>query len=400
MRQWRTIALDRDGRTLRSRIAAPDEASVARHLRDAGTVPLEIKPERQGVVSLLRRDALSQAELALLLRELATMLDAGQDLDRAMSFLEQTAPRRQMRRVVEQLHDAVRNGSALAVAMAAQPRSFPRLVIGMVRGGEAGGALATTLDRLADLAENQRALNAAIQSALIYPVLLLVAASGAILLLLTQILPQFVPLFEQNGAALPESTRLLLDIGDWVGRYWLAGLAGLLIVLIGARLLLRRPAMRLMADRMLLRIPVIGALQREILAARLCRTLGTLLQNGVSLVPALAIVREVLGNAAAVAALDHATEAARGGGGLAGPLRTTGLFPVRCVHLLQLGEETGRLGSVALRAAQIHEASARTATERLTSLLTPAITIVMGAVIATIVSSLLLAMLSLNDLAQ
>ncbi len=400
MRQWRTIALDRDGRTLHARIAAPDEAAVARLLRRSGAVPLEIKADRQGVFGFAVGDALSRAELSLVLRELATMLGAGQDLDHALQFLQQTAPRSRVRRVMAQVHEEIRNGASLAAAMAMQPRSFSRLVIGMVRGGEAGGALAVTLDRLAALTEAQQALATTIQSALIYPALLVVAAIGAISLLLVQVLRQFVPLFEQNGAALPASTRFLLDAGEMVGRIWPWALLGVLAVLMACRLALRRPGIRLAVDRLVLRLPLIGYLQREILAARLCRSLGTLLQNGVSLVPTLAIVREVLGNAAAMQALDRATEAARDGAGLSGALAASGIFPERTVHLLRLGEETAKLASVALRAAEIHEEAARVTTQRLTALLTPAITIVMGAVIAGIVSSLLLAMLSLNDLAQ
>jgi len=400
MRQWRTIALDRRGQTLHARIAAPDEASVVLQLRRSGAVPLEIKPDRQRLFGLRRGDVLSRAEQSHVLRELATMLGAGQDLEHALQFIRQTAPSRRVRHVLSQVHEAIRNGSSLAAAMAAQPRSFSRLAIGMVRGGEVGGALAVTLERLASLAEAQQALATTIQSALIYPVLLVIAAIGAIGLLLVQILPQFVPLFEQNGVPLPSSTRFLLDAGDVVGRLWPWAVLGVLALLLAVRLALRRPAVRLAVDRLMLRLPLIGYLQREILAARLCRSLGTLLQNGVSLVPALAIVREVLGNSAAVAALDRATEAARDGGGLAGPLAASGIFPERTVHLLRLGEETAKLASVALRAAEIHEEAARVTAQRLTTLLTPAITIVMGAVIAGIVSSLLLAMLSLNDLAQ
>ena len=174
----------------------------------------------------------------------------------------------------------------------------------------------------------------------------------------------------------------------------------LAVLLVAGRVALRRPGPRLAFDRLRLRVPVFGGLAREVMAARLCRTLGTLLQNGVALIPALAIVREVLGNEAGARGLDQAAVSARGGAGLAAPLEQTRLFPVRMIHLLRLGEETAQLGPMALRAAEIHEERTRIVTQRLVSLLTPAITIVMGAVIAGIVSSLLLAMLSLNDLAQ
>jgi general secretion pathway protein F len=407
MAEWRYTAIDRAGQSISGRLEAADEAEVVRHLRRLNAMPVRIVPPGRGSAlgGLLSRDfgrgdALTAQDVTALLRELATMLGAGQDLDRALRFLVETAPNVRIRRVGAALREAVRDGSALATAMAAQPRSFSRLTIGLVRAGEAGGTLAPTLERLATLMERERSLAATVQSAMIYPALLLAAATGAIALLLTQVLPQFVPLFEQNGAQLPSSTRMLIAAGDAVAAYGPAALLALAGLGVAARLALRRPGPRLLFDRLRLRLPVFGGLAREAMAARLCRTLGTLLENGVALIPALAIVREVLGNEAGARGLDQATLSARGGAGLAGPLEQAGLFPVRMIHLLRLGEETAQLGAMSLRAADIHEERTRIATQRLVSLLTPAITIVMGAVIAGIVSSLLLAMLSLNDLAQ
>lgn len=399
-RNWAYTALERSGRTVTGSIEADDEASVVQRLRRAGSVPLRITAVRRGLFSAGDGDVLTRRELTHLLRDLATMLGAGQDLDRALRFVVESASSPRARRVLGTLRDAVRDGSQLAAAMAAHPRSFSRLAIGLVRAGEAGGTLAATLERLAVLMERQQALTATLQSAMIYPSLLLLAAVGAVVLLLTQVLPQFVPLFEQSGAALPASTRFLIDAGDAIGNDGPAALVVLAMLVLIARLALRRPAARLGFDRFKLRLPVIGGVLREVLAARLCRTLGTLLQNGVALVPALAVVREVLGNMAGVAALDRATEAAKSGGGLAGPLGETGVFPSRTVHLLRLGEDTAQLGPICLRAAEIHEEATRVSTQRAVALMTPAITIAMGAMIAGIVSSLLLAMLSLNDLAQ
>ena len=230
----------------------------------------------------------------------------------------------------------MRDGSALAAALGRRPRTFSRLYVGLVKAGEAGGSLAQTLERLADLMERERSLAETVQSALIYPALLTLAAIGAVTLLLTQVLPQFVPLFEQNGAALPASTQFLIAAGDAVSRYGLVTLAALAALFVLARAALREPGVRLAFDRLKLRIPVIGGLAREIMAARLARTLGSLLQNRVSLIPALGIVRDVLGNEAGVRAVDLATSSASGGAGLSGALGASGLFPPRLVHLLRL----------------------------------------------------------------
>ena len=212
-------------------------------------------------------------------------------------------------------------------------------------------------------------------------------------------LPQFVPLFEQNGAALPRSTQILIDAGDIVGRYGLFMLLGAILLILAIRQALTRPGVRLAWDRLLLRLPVIGKLAKEALAARFSRTLGTLVSNGMPLIAALETVREAVGNRAAEAALEAATLSAKGGAGLSRPLGESGLFPVRTIYLLRLGEETAQLGPMALRAAEIHEENTRLGVQRLVSLLVPVITILIGAAIAGIVASLLLAMLSLNDLA-
>jgi general secretion pathway protein F len=405
MTAWRYKSIDRSGRAVDGTMDAPDEAAVLQHIRRDGALPLSIAPVRGGLLGRLSRsssgaEALSRQEVANITRELATMLGAGQDLDRALRFLVETASSRRAGRVLGTLRDDVRDGTSLAAAMARMPASFSRLYVGLVRSGEAGGTLAPTLDRLAELLERERTLAATVQSALIYPALLLVATCAAVVLLLTRVLPQFVPLFEQSGAALPASTQFLIDAGDAVSRYGLVALLAVLLLFLGLSAVLRQHGPRLAFDRFRLRLPLVGGLLREVMAARLARTLGSLLDNRVSLITALGITREVLGNEAGMAALDHATTVAKGGAGLAAPLSESGLFPLRLIHLLRLGEETAQLGSMALRAAAIHEERVRVITQRLVSLLTPAITIFMGALIAGIVSSLLLAMLSLNDLAQ
>ncbi len=405
MAEWRYEAIDRAGRAINGVMEGADEAAVLQRLRRDGALPLSVVPAGGGMWGALGGalgggDALTSQEVTNITRELATMLGAGQDLDRALRFLVETAPNRRAHRVLDALREEVRNGASFAVALGNHKRSFSALYVGLVRAGEAGGTLAPALERLADLMEKERALTATVKSAMIYPTLLTLAAIGAVTLLLVQVLPQFVPLFEQSGAALPPSTQFLISAGDAVSHYGLWALLGLLMAGVAIRAALQQPAARLGFDRLKLRLPVIGGLSREILAARLSRTLGTLLDNRVSLITALTITRDVVGNAAGTEAIDRATASARGGDGLSASLAGSGLFPPRLVHLLRLGEETAQLGTMALRAAAIHEESVRIATQRLVALLTPAITIGMGLVIAGIVSSLLLAMLSLNDLAQ
>lgn len=404
MPSFRYIAVDRTGQIARGVMDAPDEAHVIARLQRDGSIPMRAEPadKRSFIAGLLATEfgggGLRRQEVANLTRELSIMLDAGQDLDRALRFLVETAPNPRVSKILEQLRASVRDGGSLAAALAQHPKSFSRLYIGLVRAGEAGGALAPTLERLAVLLERQRRLTATVQSAMIYPVLLALVAIGSVTLLLTEVLPQFVPLFAENGAPLPASTQFLLGAGAFIGHdgpFVLLALAALVLI---ARQALQRPQPRLAADRLMLRLPVIGNLMREVLAARFTRTLGSLLLNGVPLIAALGIVRDAIGNHAAVAAVDQATLSAKNGAGLSGPLAGAKIFPLRTMHLLRLGEETAQLGPIALRAADIHDEKVQLGVQRLVSLLVPVITIVMGIIIGGIVSSLMLAMLSLNNL--
>ena len=407
MPSFRWSAINGGGDVVRGIMEAPDRLAVVERLQRQGQVVLRADPadQRRGWADLLqielgRARALDKATLGEITRELAIMLAAGQDLDRALRFVVDNARNTRARAILGNVRDKVRGGSSLAAALAAEPRSFSKLYIGLVRAGEAGGTLAATLERLATLLERERSLSANLRSALIYPALLIVAATGSILLLLDYVLPQFVPIFEQAGAELPTATRALMVLGTIVGAAgpWLllALLAGVLM----ARQLLLRPAYRMKVDRLLLRLPVAGALMRETLAARFTRTLGSLLQNGVPLIPALGIAKDALGNLAAAAAVEGAALGAKGGAGLARPLAAAGLFPARTIHLLQLGEEAAQLSAMALKAADIHDEQARLMMQRLVALAVPLITIAMGLAVAGIVSALLTAMLSLNDLAM
>ena len=406
MTTFRYTAIGAGGERLAGLMEAATAAEVIVRLQRQGSMPVRAEPADKASrwTGLLQMDlggrrGLRKQDVADLIRELATMLTAGQDLDRALRYMQETAPTR-MRPTVTGLRDAVRDGSPLSVAMSRYPATFPAMHVGMVRAGEAGGNLGPTLSRIADLLDRQRALASTVTSALIYPAVLFVAMIGAVTLLLTEVLPQFVPMFEQSGVALPASTQFLIAAGNFVQEDGLLLLLAILVLIVALRFALRQARVRLIVDRIVLRLPVIGGLTQEVLAARFTRVLGTLLHNGVALIPALAIVRDAMGNHAARSAVEQASVTARGGGSLTRDLEAAGVFPARAIHLLRLGEETAQLAAMALRAADIHEEKTRLATQRLTALLVPAMTILMGVAVGGIVASLMTAMLSLNNLAS
>src|SRR5215831_17414160 len=224
MPSFRWSAINGGGDTVNGVMEAPDRGAVVERLQRQGHIVLRADPadHRRGLSDFLQIElggarGLDKAALAEVTRELAIMLAAGQDLDRALRFVVDNTRSTRARAILGNVRDKVRGGSSLAVALAGEPRSFSKLYVGLVRAGEAGGTLPATLDRLATLLERERSLTANLRSALIYPALLVVAAVGSIILLLDYVLPQFTPIFEQAGAELPASTRVLMALGAVVG---------------------------------------------------------------------------------------------------------------------------------------------------------------------------------------
>ncbi len=406
MPNFRFTAIDPGGQLRSGMMDAPDAASVIESLQRAGSIPVRAKPAgwQAGLGTALSADlfgrrGLSRDDITLVLRELATMLSAGQDVDRALRFIVETAATPRLRRIMETVRNKVRGGSPLHQALAEPPANFPRLHIGLIRAGETGGTLGDTLTRLADMMDRERSLVRTVKSALIYPAILTVAAIVSVLMLIGYVLPQFEPLFRETGAQMPTLPRLLLGFGDFIRIAWPYVVIAILLLALLVPRVLRDRRIRLPVDRLTLRIPVVGSLLRESNAARFCRMLGTLVANGVPLIAALGIIQQTVGNLAVIQAIDGAIATARSGAGLARALEGKRVFPSRATHLLRLGEENAQLAPMALRAADILEERSRQTVQRLVALLVPAITIVMGGLVATIVGSLILAMLSLNDLA-
>jgi general secretion pathway protein F len=406
MPTFRYTAVDRDGKVVRGALEAASEAMVADQLHAKGGLLLSASPVggKGGAFDFLQADlaiqrGLPKATIAYFTRELAVMLNAGQDIDHALKFLVESSEDKRMRPILESLRNQVRGGKSLAAALSEHPRIFSRLYISLVRAGEAGGKLADSLSNLADLLERESKLAATIQSAMTYPALLILASVGTVVMLLTYVLPQFTPIFEQAGAKLPRPTRILIGLGDFVREDGLIMLVALLLLGFLLYRAMQNPTLRIKVERFILRLPIVGPLSRRSQAARFMRTIGTLLRNGVSLVSALAIGRGVLDNLVAAQTVDRAASEVKSGRRLAASLATGRFFPLQTIHLIELGEETGRLSEMSLRAADIHDEQVGQSVQRLVAILVPVITIVMGVVVAGIVGSLLVAMLSLNDLA-
>lgn len=405
MPRYRYEAVDSNGDMLRDELDAPNAEAAVERLRDQGLLPLEVSEVRGGIFSLgggpslfSKRRTLGRKSLALLTQQLANLLHAGMPLDRALTILISVSEDPQAQTLLERVQEKVRGGSSLADAMEAQG-AFSRFYLNMIRAGEAGGALEVVLKRLNEFLERSQALRETVTSALIYPLILLSVSALSVIILLTFVVPQFQQLFADAGKALPLATQIVIAVGDGVRHYWWAGAIAFLCIVTLLRQQFSNPHSRARWDRWFLRLPLFGDLIAKVETARLARTLGTLLGNGVSLLSALTIVRETLSNQVLAVAMDDVAEQVKTGRGLAEPLQDAGSFPQLAVQMIRVGEETGQLQEMLLQVADTYDSEVQTAVKRMLTLLEPALILGLGAIIAGIIMSILVAILSLNELA-
>lgn len=375
---------------------------VIAKIQDAGNLPIEAKPadaaSAAGLLGLFKpRDALSADQVLQFTQQLATLLGAGQPLDRALQILLDLPESEAARKVIERIRETVRGGAPLSAGLEQQHGMFSKLYINMVRAGEVGGSLHDTLRRLADYLERSKALKESVINALIYPVILVFMVLGSLALLLGYVVPQFMPLFQDMGAELPLLTQIVLWVGDALNAGWWIILAAIVAIAVLVRRQLTDPPRRMRFDTWLLQRGRIGDLIAKIETARLARTLGTLLHNGVPLLASLAIARNVMGNLALVEAVDEAAEAVKTGSGLALSLSRSKRFPRLALQMVQVGEESGELDTMLLKVADTFDIEVRNTLDRLLAALVPLLTIVMAGVIAMIVLAILLPILDLSS---
>jgi len=396
------IALDGAGRPRKGAITAADEQAARGQLKRRRLAPVRIEPSRRDAParsgSMLTTTRLTGRPLAIVTRQLAT-LTAITPLEEALRTIALQADSAKVKRALTVVHEGVLEGFRLSDAMARPGAGFPPLYRAMVAAGESSGALPDILERLADLHEHEQQVNAKVTTALVYPAVLAVTAGLVVIALMTFVVPKVVEQFESMGQALPLLTRMVMGASEGIQRFgWLAALA-LAAGGFGFHLALRRPAVRRAFDRLLLRLPVAGRLIRDVQAARLARTLSTMMFAGVPVLEALGLTAPTVRNSVLREAVGDMAVAISEGGGLSAAMRRAGLFPPILVYMTASGESSGRLGLMMARAADYLEREFDTFTSAALSLLEPAIIVVMGGVVATIVLSILLPILQLNTLA-
>src|SRR5215831_18283352 len=397
-------AADRQGQTIDGVMEAPDARGVAERLQRDAYFPIRIAPqeERRAVFGLavphLGRRRVTRVEVLTLFQQLATLIEAGLPLDRALVILEDLAPNPRLRAITTDLLKGIRGGSSLAEAMAKhQPRPFSRLAVNMVRAGEKGGVLEVTLKRLAELLEETQEFKETLVSALIYPILLTAAGSAAVVFLLTFVIPRFVEIFKDLGQALPLPTQILMSVSGAIQQYWWLFAAGVLVIVLIVRVVLGSDSGRWQWDRLALRMPLLGEVVLKTETARFARILGTLLKSGVPVLTALGVVRDLAGNQVLGRAIERVADGVRRGAGITNPLKESGAFPPMAVHIVQVGEETGRLEEMLLKLAADLESELRRLVKRLMWMLEPTIILIMGLIVGFIVVALLMAIFSITE---
>jgi general secretion pathway protein F len=407
MPMFRYEASDREGKILTGDMEARTSVAVIDHLRQLDLFPVRVTEEGGGdgrsistvdvgeFVSRFRGKTRIVLPFTI---QLATMLDSGVPLDRALTVMLEIIQDDAFREAVRRIRSNVQAGKSLTDAMKEYPRYFSPLYVSVVAAGEFGGFLEVAFRRLADYLEEDQRLKGQVKSAMIYPLLLTIVGGAAVLILLTFVLPRFTGIFEDLGQSLPLSTAILLSFSQFLSTYWWLGLLFLVLSILGARAYIGTEEGGRRWDTWKITLPLIGELNKKIAVSRFSRTLGTLIDSGVPILQALLVAKETFQNRIFAGAIQDVHDSLKEGESIAPPLRERAVFPPMATHMIAVGEETGRLSPMLLKVADAFENEAGEAIKNLISLIEPVMILLFGAVVGFVVLSLLMAITSLNEL--
>ena len=390
------------GQTVEGSMDGKDEAAVVQSLHHMGYIPIRIgsveSKEREFQLSSFIPHRVGIRDLLIFTQEFSTLLSAGLPIDRSLNILGSLTENRRLRETVKDVLQRVEGGSSLAEALGFHSRVFPKLYVNMVRAGEAGGFLETIFSRLTRYLQSAKEVRETLVSVMIYPLILTFVSGVSIVILVTFVVPRFARIFSDMGQAIPIPTQIVLAISHFIRDYWWIGLSFIFLVYFGLKVYTRQEERRFRWDQFKLRWIIIGDLIKKVEVARFARTLGTLLQSGVSILPALNLVKEISQNRAVSRAIGAIHDRLREGKGISKSLVETGVFPPLAVHMIGVGEETGRLDEMLVRVAETYEENVQNALKRFVSLLEPAVILIMGGLVGFIVISMLLAIFSINEI--
>jgi len=394
---------DREGKIVKGRLEATDQAAVANKLKSIGVAPVSIEEvSTSGLNAEFTipgfKEKIKQKDLAIMGRQMATMIDSGLSLLRALSIVSEQTENKPLAKTLVHVRNDVEQGVAFSVALGKHPDVFPPLMINMVKAGEVGGFLDQVLVSVADNFEAEVKLRGQIKSAMTYPVVVFVIAILATVGMLLFIVPVFENMFSDLGGKLPAPTQFLVTLSQ--GLKWAIGpvVAGLIVFSWWWGKHKNDKAIRQKVDPMKLKIPVFGKLFQKVAVARFTRNFGTMLRSGVPILQALDIVGETSGNLVLEKAAHSVQESVRAGQSLAGPLSMHPVFPPMVVQMMAVGEDTGALDTMLEKVAQFYDQEVEATTEQLTSLIEPLMIVVIGGVVGGMIIALYLPIFSMFDL--
>jgi general secretion pathway protein F len=399
-------ALNSSGKSLKGILDADSDMVAREKLRASGIFPVEIKealskpkglPSEPGsVVRLLR--GVKPAEVSVMTRQLSTLLGAGVPLIGSLESLVAQITNPTFKKIMAQVKDSVNEGNSLALSLSQHPKVFPSIYVNMVQSGEASGSLDVVMDRLADFGEHQQALRSRFKAALAYPIFMSIVAVIVLFVLVTFIVPNITSVFAEMRQTLPLPTVMLIKVSDFLLSFWWVIVLALFCAILILRRIGKRPRGRYLRDRLKLRIPVVGQLNQKIALGRFARTLGSLLQSGVSLISALQIVSRIVDNVLIQEVIERAGEEIQKGQSLAGSLSKSPWFTSMAVQMIAVGEQSGDLEGMLYKIAESQEREVETQISALTSMLEPVMILVMGVVVGFIVFSIILPIIEMSQM--
>jgi general secretion pathway protein F len=399
-------ALNSSGKTLKGILDADSDVVAREKLRASGIFPVEIKEalskprglssEPGSVVRVLR--GVRPAEISVLTRQLSTLLGAGVPLIGSLESLVAQITNPTFKRVMAQVKESVNEGNSLAFSLSQHPKVFSSIYVNMVESGEASGSLDVVMDRLADFGEHQQALRSRFKAALAYPIFMSIVGTIVLFVLVTFIVPNITKVFTEMRQTLPLPTVVLIEVSDFLLSFWWIILLGLFCGIVILRRMKRRPRGRYLWDRLKLRIPVVGPLNQKIALGRFARTLGSLLQSGVSLISALQIVSRIVDNVLIQEVIEKAGDEIQKGQSLAGSLSQSPWFPSMAIQMISVGEQSGELEGMLYKIAESQEREVESQITALTSMLEPLMILVMGVIVGFIVFSIILPIIEMSQM--
>jgi type IV pilus assembly protein PilC len=382
-------AIDASGKTVKATMEADNEALVMNRLRENSMQVVEIKSARKSGPITIGKVKMKPKALVIFSRQFATMIDAGIPILRCLEILMSQTKDPVLKPALEAISQDVKAGLALNEALAKHPAAFNKLYVNMIRAAELGGILDIILDRLAGFLEYENEVRGKIKSAMMYPVLVLCFSQVMLFVLFAFVLPKFKEIFNGMNAEMPTMTAILFGIGDFMASSWWLIILGLVAFLFGIKMWGNTPRGRYQLDFFKLKFPIVGELTLKMSVARFCRTFGTLINSGVPIMRSLEIVGETLGNAVLASAIDTTRLSIREGNKLSVPLAASGLFPTMVTHMIDVGEESGRLSEMMIKVGDFYDAEVESTVKGLTSMIEPLLIIFLGVVVGFIAVSVM-----------